>query len=529
MRENNSAQSYLKFWTGLDVQLPNNDKKRQAFPIRCYFDNDSDELINHQSRDGQVNIAVYRQLARSLKLMGYNAIDIHDQLGRREFYHDPSYRARWNYQADLNHIDALIDAIHEEGVMVQIPMYLCWQFRTLLEEQECWSRYSRDWINLWHYYMQKTPLGKGDIFLFRPRSPLWDSPYRCKCEACQSKGLGTIMTEAFAALEEAILDKNPNAILICDLYSQGAKTWQEGAFHPSDKWVMVVADNGYGKLIPPEGAGRPPHKWGVYLHAGFWMNHNVQDPHVVPLAESVRRADQENLNHYILVNGQSFKNFILNLELCAQAAVAPQEFKLDQYLLNWAERLFGKEVAADTTKLIYLIAKGHVAIGVGPAYLDKADFERGYVAIFRGLVYPLMKRISGSNDELQPIILDDKRLNKAITIWEEAQTIVDSIISRQKNDAAIAAFDDQFAFPVRITLATLRFALAFYLCAQHVTPDAIEKTETLLTQLHKVADDGTRLAPFRHWNAPQNARPVYPVPPCGTIRDYFNSKKQTIG
>ena len=518
-----SSGGYLRFWAGVDVAAPDLHHKDGRFPIRCYFDNDSDELINFRSRNGQVNVTIYREMIRSLKAMGYNAVDIHDQLGRREFYEDEAYCGRWSYRANLDHIDELVDAVHEEGLLVQIPMYLCWQFRSLREEQECWTKYSREWIDLWRHYLKCTPLGKGDIFLFRPRSPLWDSRYRCRCEECERKGVGAIMSDAFSMLEKEVLAHNSNAILVCDLYSQGARIWQQGDFQPSSRWIMVCADNGYGKLVLPENAGRPSHKWGIYLHAGFWLNHTVQDPHVDALAQSIRRADRQGANQYMLVNGQSFKNFVLNLEVCMAAAADPEGFDAPGFLRDWATRMFGRDVADDVAALVRSVAEAHLASTVGPAYLDPTDFDRGFVALHRGLIYPLLSRIS--NESCQPVHMTIAQLEASFTTWCRTERSARAIAARMK-DGVRAAFDDQLCFPVRLSTSAVQFGLELANYVGRPSQRGLDAVEVLLSLLNGIAERGSELSPFPHWHAPRNARPVYPIVPCGSVKRRFGSGGQ---
>ena len=504
--------SYLSYWTGLDVKEPDH-KNFNHFPIRCYFDNDSDELINFKGKDGRINYDVYRNMLKALKGMGYNAIDIHDQLGRTEFYRWPLYKKHWNYVGDINHIERLIDITHEEGMLVQIPMYLAWGFDPIEESDECWHRYSNKWKEKWTSYMASA-IGKGDIFLFRPRSPVYDSKYKCTCDDCTKKGVGAIMTEAFAALEEIIAEKKPDAMLICDLYAEGYELWSNGSFKVSEKWTMMAADNGFGKFPTLPEMGKGPNKWGIYLHAGFWLNHTVQDPHLEPLREAVELAYKCGATNYVLVNGQSFKNFILNLEAIMQMIHDGTSFSRKAFIQDWSRRLFGvedEELAYHIDLLIEDMAETHRALAVCPDYLDpQEDLGRGFTATMIHVIYKLIRKINGTDNEEVPY-----NTNKAASLkiqlerlYKEARAIELLI-----NENAREVWNDQFVFPLEMLKEEMAFALVLY----EVIDGKREKNDArvALKALRTLAERGSSLVYFKEWYLPEKSRMHHPIPEEG--------------
>jgi hypothetical protein len=314
-----------------------------AAPILCYFDNDDDELANMTRPYLEFDLDTWRGIIDSLVRIGYNAIDIHDQLGRSEFYRWEEYKKiRPDYHCNLGLVSQLIDYAHSKGMMIQIPMYLAWEFKHITEEQaNCWTQHKQAWIDTWTYYVKETPLGKADIFLDRPRSQLWDSQYR----SSTGEDIGAVMTEAFTALRDVVKGHNPDAIMICDLYAHGQKLWYEGRFQPPEDYIMAWPNDGWGncKDFPSDKRG---YAFGCYMHAGFWLNHVVQDPYPERIAESMRELLVDHgANHYVLVNGQTFRHFLLNLEAYSRAVADPAYFDGNNFYREFTTRYFGPQAS----------------------------------------------------------------------------------------------------------------------------------------------------------------------------------------
>lgn len=331
-----------------------------AVPTLCYFDNDNDELANLRPPLLEFDKETWAALIDSLLRMGYNAIDLHDHLGRSEFHRWDAYKAlRPDYHTNLELIDWVIDYAHARGMRVQIPMYLAWEFLHLTEEEAvCWTRHGGRWRELWTRYLKETPLGKADLFLDRPRSQLWDYEYLSAC----GEETGAAMTAAFTALRDIVLDHNPDATLICDLYAHGMDLWRGGTFQPPKDYVLLWPNDGYGRLHPFPGDTRG-HRFGGYVHAGFWLNHEVQDPYPKRIEQTARRLIREHgAGAYLLVNGQNFRPFTLNLEAWARAAADPAGFDGAAFHREWAARHFG---AAAAPRAVAAQEALHAASGEG--------------------------------------------------------------------------------------------------------------------------------------------------------------------
>jgi hypothetical protein len=135
--------------------------------------------------------------------------------------------------------------------------------------------------------------------------------------------IGTVMTEAFTALRDIVKNHNPDAIMVCDLYAHGQQLWREGRFQPPRDYIMVWPNDGWGnyKDFPSDKQG---YAFGCYMHAGFCLNHVVQDPYPERIEKSMRELLVEHeAGHYVLVNGQTFRHFLLNLEAYSRAVADP--------------------------------------------------------------------------------------------------------------------------------------------------------------------------------------------------------------
>ncbi|MBN2851164.1 MAG: glycosyl hydrolase 115 family protein [Clostridia bacterium] len=515
---------YLKYWTGSKSINPP-ECQNSGFPIRCYFDNDSDELINFRAENGKVNLEVYRSMVKSLKTMGYNAIDIHDQLGRAEFYLWDSYKKYWDYQPDINHIDKLIDIIHEEGMLVQIPMYLGWAFHPLNEQHECWFTHKETWIDTWKYYMD-SPLGKGDLFLLRPRSPIYDVKYRCQCEKCIEAGTGLIMTQVFDSIEKIIRSKKPKAKLICDLYAEGLELFKDRTFTVSSNWLLLYADNGFGKLVINESGADKSYKKGIYLHAGFWLNHTVMDPHLAPLAESIKKAAELDMTDYILVNGQSFKNFILPLEAIMRMCDEGEKYSNESFLSDWISRVLNIKNQETVIKIIdYMnnLAELHLDMAVRPAYLSPDDdVDRGFQANMIQVLYPLIYQLNKKNNP--DFKLHDESFttrkkevawtyNKACELHKECKELYSRVILIEDSILDITsknAFNDQFTFPMGLLTKELEMITVLFEAIDG--KKTMDETIKCLQEFYELAVKGSSLLKFTSWTHPENSRMHHPIP-----------------
>lgn len=487
-------------------------------PIRCYFDNDNDELANLSEPLLQFDMATWHGVFETLNRLGYNAIDIHDHLGRSEFYRWDYYKElRPDFHVDLAYLQQVIDLAHSRGLMVQVPMYLCWEFKHINEEEAgCWTKFKERWIETWRYYMKETPIGDCDIFLNRPRSQLWDAQYRSAC----GEDVPSIMTEAFTAMHDVILEHNAKAILVCDLYTHGMKVWESGRFNPPHDFIMAWPNNQYGGFAAWPGETRD-YRFGLYMHAGFWLNHVVPDPYPERIATSMKTALMEKgFDHYCLVNAQTFRHFLLNLEAYARACEDPEHFHGEAFYREWTTRYFGPE-ASDAA--IAALTALHT-IGAGgegtPNQPPEARAKGGYIKI----MHSLMNAIDDCQQAKIYDSLEEAQVQRHVA-REQLQQLHKALEHALQAEASAGLradlAHDQLVLPIRLftqtmdMLATLYEALlAWNEYARGLDNDRLEDANNYVLRVKELLDAqlrtrrrGDRDPKWAGWYRPDRRRP----------------------
>ncbi len=337
----------LSWWTGYKPGLQRDlnpyatierTVQPPAIPIVCYFENDVDELANMQKPYLEYDMETWKGMINSLRRMHYNAVHIFDMFGRVEFYTRPGYKKiRPDYKVNLPLIDSMIDYAHLKGMKVQVDLSLGYQMKSITDDQAlCWTKYRKDWIDTWVYYLTQTPLKKADIFSMRPRNQIWDRAYVSSCGEEKAK----VFNEAFAALDSVLRIYKPDALKVCVCYDDGMELFN-GGFSPPKDFIVAWSDDGYCnfKFMPVSNRGYP---FGTYMHAGYWKNHTVHDPYPDKI-DSVMSLmlKQYDAKAYLQVNGQTFRPFLLNLEAFGNFALNPDEFNGDRFYRDWCKHYFG--------------------------------------------------------------------------------------------------------------------------------------------------------------------------------------------
>ena len=103
---------------------------------------------------------------------------------------------------------------------------------------------------------------------------------------------GPLMTKMFNDLNRLVKAHNLKSILVCDLWHEGRDMWRRDEFLPDRDILMIWADYGVADFRewPTDLKG---YDFGLYIHAGVWLNHVMQDPHPKKSLLLVRRATQE--------------------------------------------------------------------------------------------------------------------------------------------------------------------------------------------------------------------------------------------
>ena len=500
----------LEYWTGKKPQAQEKFKVPElsfrenapVFPMRGYFDNDNDMLANWKGRKLIVEFDIWKEMINSLSRLRYNYIDIHDLLGRTEYWQWDYYKNMTNYHTDLNLVEQVIDYAHSKGMMVQIPMYLGWEFYHMDLDKVCLSKNYEHWMGVYEYYLTKTPLGKCDIYLQRPRHPYYDYAYSCEEEKKAGIKPGPLMTKMFKGLSELIHQYRPKATLVCDLWREGRSMWKSGEFAPKNNVQMLWADY-YGGDFREWPEDLKGYNFGVYVHAGIWLNHVIQDPLVHQISSAIREALGRKMNNNILVNGQDFKHFILNLEVCGKVAWDPEGFDPDGFYKEWTSRYFGHEASPYVIKSLKLLNEAHKPIS-------------GFKEIMQASVSTLNNIQKGNVNSIRQL----KEIAKAAGLADMSLKIAENTLSLVPAEAQMV-YDDQIVFPATIFTKNIRFLESVTLYCEFLKSGSENQTtynnyahsmKSALVNLRNTLDKGSKWKKWDGWTKCKNFRVFTPPP-----------------
>lgn len=504
----------LEFWTGkkptpkTHLDIPKLDYREQppAFKLRGYFDNDNDMLANWKGRKLIVEFDIWKEMIDSLARLRYNYIDIHDLLGRPEYYLREYYTEMTDYHTDLELVYQVIDYAHSKGLLVQIPMYLGWEFMHLEMDEVCITSHFDRWMEIYSYYLRETPLGKGDLFLARPRHPIYDWAYSCPEEEAVGLHPGPLMEAVFSGLGKLIKRYRPGGVLICDLWQEGRDMWHSNQFNIQREAQMLWADDGFAQFAEwPD--RHKAYDFGIYIHAGVWKNQVVQDPYPERIKTAAHNAVSRGMTHNILVNGQSFKPFIFNIEAAARVAWDPQAFDSDNFYEEWTTRYFGEAASASVIQSLQLLREVH-HYAVGFREVMKASEK-------------ILKNLENGKAEAEDLAHVRTALalaQKSFELAEEAKASVP--------DIALDVYDDQVLFPIRIFVENLQllkrlieFNNAYVSKGGRRDSQAREQIRALgrsareqLLNLRTSLEQGSSWEKWKGWYKPENFR-IHTPPP----------------
>lgn len=502
----------LEYWTGkkpeatekFEIPEMSFREKPPTFSRRGYFDNDDDMLANWKGRKLIVEFEIWEEMINSLARLRYNYIDPFDLLGRPEYYKGDYYyyNELTEYHSDLDLINQVIDHIHSKGLMVQIPMYLGWEFHHIDFDKLCLSKYHDHWMEVYEYYLTKTPFAKGDIFLSRPRHPIYDYGYYCEEEEKAGIKTGPLMTKMFKGLQELINKYRPGATLVCDLWREGRPMWKNGEFEPDKNIEMLWADY-YGGDFREWPEDQKGYEFGIYIHAGIWLNHVMQDPLVHQISTAVKEAVSRDMTNNIFVNGQDFKHFILNLEVCARLGWDAEGFDPDEFYREWTSRYFGEKASPLVINSLKLLNEAHNALA------GYKDITTASVITLNNLEKGELKLSGDKIKILRGLGLAKASLQTAITaaslVPEESQLV----------------FDDQIVFPATIYLDDILLLEAVTLYGEFLQSGIDDKAtydyyannmKNALVTMRNRLDKGSKWKKWDGWTKCENFR-IYTPPP----------------
>ena len=355
----------LAYWTGKKApkvsvkkltEFENLETPAPIIPYLVYFENDVDELANLKEPMLEYDWESFTNLIDSLVRLRYNGIEFFDMLGRVEFYTREEYTNAFpNYRLNVEYLEKMMDYVHEKGMYIQIDMMMGRQLKTLsAEAADCWTKHKEEWVSTWRDYLENTPVKKADIFALRPRHQIWDWEYKSACDEDKAE----VFNQVYAELGKLIDEYNPNAVKVCTCYHDGMEIFNEN-FSPPFDFIIAWSDNGWGAFdyLPKSTKG---YQFGTYMHAGFWLNHDVMDPYPELIDETMTMMYKNyNATSYMMVNGQTFRPFMLNLEAFAESARLGLAFDGEQFYLDWVSRYFGEKHAEQIVKILKLLHAAH--------------------------------------------------------------------------------------------------------------------------------------------------------------------------
>lgn len=500
----------MEYWTGKQPVAPATFEipeislrvKSPVFARRGYFDNDNDMLANWKGRKLIVEFDTWKEIIDALIRLRYNYIDLHDLLGRAEFWNWDYYKKMTEYHTDLELVEQVIDYAHSKGMMVQIPMYLGWEFHPIDFDKICLTKYYDEWMAIYEYYLTETPLGKADMFLQRPRHPVYDWAY--KCEEEQKAGIkpGPLMTKMFKGLNDLIKKHRPEAQLVCDLWREGRPMWKTEAFQPEMDIQMLWADY-YGGDFREWPEDLKGYDFGIYIHAGIWHNHVMQDPLVHQIHTAMNEAISRGMTNNVFVNGQDFKHFILNLEVCARVAWDNEAFDPDAFYTEWTSRYFGSEASPLVVNSLKMLNEAHEPIPGFKEITQMTVFtiDRMFHKDFRPFVSAKDIATAVGRSEMSLQIAQD-----AVALVPEASQLV---------------YDDQIVFPATIFHKNLVFLKSVVLYCEFLKSNSTNKAlndqyakamKDVLIDIRQTLDNGSKWKKWDGWTKCENFRVYTPLP-----------------
>ena len=439
----------LQYWTGKVakkvtaddlIQISERVIKPPVVPYLVYFENDVDELANLKEPMLEYDWESFTQMIDSLVRLRYNGIEFFDMLGRVEFYTRPEYLEAFpGYQLDVEYLNKMMDYVHDKGMYIQIDMMMGRQLLTLsMEQSNCWTKYKQDWIDTWTTYLTETPVKKGDIFALRPRNQVLDWEYKSSCGEDKAE----VFNEVYVELGKLIDQYKPGAKKVCTCYHDGMEIFN-GNFNPPKDFTIAWSDDGWGtfKYLPEDTKG---YKFGTYMHAGFWLNHDVHDPYPELVDETMTMMFKNyNATDYIMVNGQTFRPFMINIEAFAEAARLGQAFDGEAFYRDWVARY----VATDDVETVVSAMKQ-----LHEAHIDHVGYVEILWQVKKMTAYLSNTMLQKPGREAVPVdyagvekFIDGTQ--KRISSLDKAVELNSSVSTSTQNDVF---FHDHFSLPVHI-------------------------------------------------------------------------------
>jgi hypothetical protein len=485
-------------------------------PILCYFENDVDELASYRGKLLEYDWESYTEMIDSLVRCRYNAIQLFDMLGRKEFFRREEYlKLCPDYDVDLKFVEKMIDYAHLKGMQVQIDMSLGYKFFQLKDEEStCWKHNKDKWIDAWRYYFEETPIGRCDIFSLRPRNQVWDWEFKSSCGEDKTE----VFNEVYAVFGALVDEYAPGATKVAICYHDGMEIFNED-FNPPKDFIVAWCDDGWVGFdyLPKSTKG---YDFGTYMHAGFWRNHTVPDP-CPELIDQVMSdfISKYDANKYMQVNGQTFRLFTLNLEAFSKVAQSPAACDGEAFYQEWATRYFGAAAA------------GHVVSAFKKLHEVQLG-EDGYVEVLHNV-----KVLQNHLKELPPLLSSKKYPDGYRSDLDQRIAILDAAWSEVEKGRSLAVqadvYHDQVELPVKLLRQLLKYQKQLQETARLAelyrtggTPvqkaavlKAFEQTHRLLDEHIATRRAGDQNPRWKRWYDPAIRRPNNGFPTMTDLKE----------
>jgi len=205
------------------------------------------------------------------------------------------------------------------------------------------------------------------IAAYKGREVVWTVGYRGKHdrpfwtdepELSTPEARGAVITQAIAKQVELIREVDPKAMIIANLWMEGAEMMHAGHLKLPAGVVQVWPDDGTG-IIRDNGAVQAGQ--GIYFHTAMLSgSHNQLSEMVNPgrITSEISRFVKAGATNFFLVNVSDVRPVPLSTD-CAMRFVwnaAPYIGKtdrenMDAFLADWSQRQFGTAVASDVAAL----------------------------------------------------------------------------------------------------------------------------------------------------------------------------------
>ncbi len=548
----------LTYWTGIEpiinpeLDVYNFEARTiepPQVPYLVYFENDVDELANMKKPYLEYDWENYTQMIDSLVRLRYNGIEFFDMLGRVEFYTRPGYKAiRPDYEFNMPLLEKMIDYAKQKGMHIQIDMMMGRPFKSItMEESNCWREHKQKWIDTWTYYLTETPIKDADIFTLRPRNQVLDWPYRSSCEEDRVQ----VFNEVYAELNNVLNQYKPDSVRVCVCYDDGMELYNEG-FRPPENFIIAWPDDGWGDFrLEPESTDG--FKFGSYMHAGFWLNHDVHDPYPEKIQQVMTDFfERFNGDHYLMVNGQTFRLFVINLEAFSLVAQSPEDFDGQQFYRDWITRYFASSAVNSNPEVNTSPEVNNISVVddtvMALTRLHDAQFDNvGYVQhlweIKMSVAFLMDQPIQRPDRTPIPVSFNDieaiiEPVRRRMTLLEDAAAAAES--GRAKIQDSTHFYHDHIYLPIKLYQDLLNYNHDLHRLVQlkqqyaktadqellSEAKSIIATAKTHLATLHNRRQQGDLNERWAGWYAPEKRRPNNGFPneaDLQNIEDHLNN------